>query len=50
MIGKGAKPQQIAVFGMGARNPIASNNTVEGRRRNRRVEIEFYENKAPSDS
>ncbi len=41
MIGKGAKPQQIAVFGMGARNPIASNDTVDGRRRNRRVEIEF---------
>ncbi len=44
MIGKGAKPQQIAVFGMGAKNPIASNDTVEGRRRNRRVEIEFSGN------
>jgi general secretion pathway protein A len=50
IIGKGAKPQQIAVFGLGARNPIASNDTAEGRRRNRRVEIEFAQNKAPSDS
>jgi general secretion pathway protein A len=50
IIGKGAKPQQIAVFGLGARNPIASNDTAAGRRRNRRVEIEFVQNKAPSDS
>lgn len=50
IVGKGAKPQQIAVFGLGARNPIASNDTTEGRRRNRRVEIEFAQNKAPSDS
>jgi outer membrane protein OmpA-like peptidoglycan-associated protein len=50
IIGKGAKPQQIAVFGLGARNPIASNDTAEGRRRNRRVEIEFAQNNASSDS
>jgi general secretion pathway protein A len=50
IIGKGVKPQQIAVFGLGASNPIASNETAEGRRRNRRVEIEFAQNKAPSDS
>lgn len=49
IIGKGAKPQQIDVFGLGAGNPIASNNTAEGRRRNRRVEIEFSQNKSPSD-
>jgi general secretion pathway protein A len=50
IIGKGAKPQQIAVYGLGAANPIASNDTAQGRRRNRRVEIEFAQNKAPSDS
>lgn len=50
IIGKGANPQQIVVFGLGAKNPIASNDTAEGRRRNRRVEIEFVQNKAPSDS
>lgn len=50
LVGKGAKLQQIAVFGLGAKNPIASNDTAQGRRRNRRVEIEFAQNKAPSDS
>jgi general secretion pathway protein A len=50
MIGKGATPHQIAVFGMGDKNPIASNNTAEGRRMNRRVEIEFNQADAPSDS
>lgn len=47
--GKGAKPHQIEVFGMGDKNPIASNNTAEGRRLNRRVEIEFSQGNAPSD-
>jgi general secretion pathway protein A len=50
IIGKGGKPQQIAVFGLGDKNPVASNDTAKGRRRNRRVEIEFVQNKAPSDS
>jgi general secretion pathway protein A len=50
IIGKGAKPQQIIVFGLGAKNPIASNDTAQGRSLNRRVEIEFSQNKTPSDS
>jgi len=41
LIGKGAPPDRIKVFAMGAANPIASNNTFEGRKKNRRVEIEF---------
>jgi outer membrane protein OmpA-like peptidoglycan-associated protein len=49
IIGKGAEPQQIIAFGLGDRNPIASNDTAQGRRRNRRVEIEFAQLKAPSD-
>lgn len=43
LIGKGAYPNNIKVFAMGAANPIASNNTYEGRKRNRRVEIEFQQ-------
>jgi general secretion pathway protein A len=43
LIGKGAYPKNIEVFAMGADNPIASNNTLEGRKRNRRVEIEFQQ-------
>jgi general secretion pathway protein A len=50
LIGKGANPGQITVFGMGAKSPMASNATAEGRRLNRRVEIEFTQRQAPSDS
>lgn len=42
LIGKGVDPKKITVFAMGNANPIASNGTNEGRKRNRRVEIEFY--------
>ena len=42
LIGKGVDPRNIQVFAMGNANPIASNTTLEGRKRNRRVEIEFY--------
>jgi OmpA-OmpF porin, OOP family len=38
---KGVASERIEVVAMGPRNPIASNDTVEGRRQNRRVEIEF---------
>lgn len=46
LIGKGIDPQKISVFAMGSANPIASNNSISGRRRNRRVEIEFYTSEA----
>jgi len=42
LIGKGVDPKRIKVFAMGNANPIASNATIDGRKRNRRVEIEFY--------
>ncbi len=42
LIGKGVEPGKIKVFAMGNANPVASNSTVPGRKRNRRVEIEFY--------
>ena len=41
LIGKGTPAQNITALAMGAASPVAPNNTMEGRRRNRRVEIEF---------
>ena len=37
---KGILPSNIEVVGMGSENPIASNETAAGRRKNRRVEIQ----------
>tara|TARA_R110001599_G_scaffold64023_3_gene178733 strand:+ start:330408 stop:331076 length:669 start_codon:yes stop_codon:yes gene_type:complete len=39
LAGRGVAPQRIYVDGRGSREPIASNATVDGRSRNRRVEI-----------
>ncbi|MBT8340137.1 MAG: AAA family ATPase [Desulfatitalea sp.] len=41
LIEKGAPADNIRVFAMGDAFPVASNKTLDGRRRNRRVEIEF---------
>jgi outer membrane protein OmpA-like peptidoglycan-associated protein len=41
LIGKGVKPFRMVAFGHGAQKFIASNKTAEGRRLNRRVEIEL---------
>ena len=36
------KPSQLFVVGRGASNPVASNGTLEGKRRNRRVELVVF--------
>jgi outer membrane protein OmpA-like peptidoglycan-associated protein len=41
MISKGIDPLNIQTIGMGSSNPIASNQTLEGRRMNRRIEVEL---------
>ena len=46
LISKGLNPLRIEVFGLGPANLLASKETLEGRRLNRRVEIEFYSKKS----
>jgi outer membrane protein OmpA-like peptidoglycan-associated protein len=39
---KGIAPEQVAFAGFGSAQPIATNDTPEGRRKNRRVEIRIH--------
>ena len=48
IVGKGIEPSRIMAMGHGAQRFIASNKTAEGRRMNRRVEIEIIGVKAES--
>ncbi len=41
LVDKGIPATKIETFGMGPENPIASNETFEGRKLNRRIEIRF---------
>jgi len=41
LAGKGVNPANIRVDGLGPENPLASNDTAEGRQKNRRVEIDL---------
>jgi len=42
LVAKGVSPLKIEAIGYGKENPIASNNTGEGRQLNRRVEFNVY--------
>ena len=42
LVSKGANPSRIEAMGYGPDQPIASNNTAEGRQQNRRVEFTLY--------
>ncbi len=41
LIQKGVNPAQVAAIGMGSEDPLEDNTTPQGRKLNRRVEIEF---------
>jgi len=41
LVGRGVDSSKIESLGLGPANPVATNSTAEGRRANRRVEIEF---------
>jgi outer membrane protein OmpA-like peptidoglycan-associated protein len=41
MIEKGVESTRLSVFYFGKTKPIASNNTIEGRQKNRRVEMKI---------
>jgi outer membrane protein OmpA-like peptidoglycan-associated protein len=42
LVSQGVAAARIKVFGRGEENPVASNDTAEGRAKNRRIEIIFY--------
>ncbi len=44
LVGKGIHNSKITTFGLGPQDPIATNETAAGRRKNRRVELEVKTN------
>jgi OOP family OmpA-OmpF porin len=42
LLARGVGVDRVFAFGYGETNPVASNDTEEGRRQNRRVELELY--------
>ena len=49
LVRKGVRPDRLETVGHGPDNPIATNDTAEGRRQNRRVELKLLEEGAPSN-
>jgi OOP family OmpA-OmpF porin len=47
LIGKGVPEERMQILGMGEGHPIGSNDTPEGRRHNRRVEIKLISDSPP---
>jgi OOP family OmpA-OmpF porin len=43
LVRKGVRPDRLETVGYGPDNPIATNDTEEGRRENRRVELKLLE-------
>ena len=46
LVGKGVDSANIKADGLGPNDPIAPNNTAEGRQKNRRVEIELSDDES----
>ncbi|MEN4053390.1 MULTISPECIES: OmpA family protein [Sulfurimonas] len=44
LVKRGVDPSQLSALGMGEANPVASNETAEGRAKNRRIEAELTRN------
>lgn len=44
LVKQGVKAENVTAIGYGAANPVATNATVEGRRQNRRVEVDIENN------
>ena len=44
LISQGVSPDRVIIEYYGATHPIASNKSAEGRRKNRRVELEMVKN------
>lgn len=44
LVKQGVPAENVTAIGYGAANPVASNATVEGRRQNRRVEVDIENN------
>ncbi len=44
LTGNGVDPRRFTIMGYGESQPVATNDTVEGRKQNRRVEVAIYAN------